>query len=405
MRERSERVIVATVAAIQFVNIVDFMMVMPLGPDFALALDIPTSNIGLVGGSYTVAAAVAGLVASRFLDRFGRRRALVISLIGLALGTLAAIFAVGLKSLVAARLLAGVFGGPATSLAISIVIDSVPLERRGRAMGAVMGSFAAASVLGVPLGLELATVAGWKAPFVAVGGMGFLAALAARYFLPPGSEHLDGMAGQRLRLREALRRPTVFTAWLMIALAMMAGFLIIPNISAFVQFNLGFPRDDIGMLYMAGGAVSFIAMRIAGRATDRWGPVPTATAATLLFMPTVLIGFAWAPPGLPVLPMFVCFMVATAVRNVTATTLVSQVPAPHERAGFMAVNSAVQHISASAGAFLSSLLLMEGVGGALIGMSGVVMLSVMLAATQPPLMYQLALRLNPRVVRDVQQPD
>ena len=53
----SERMVVLLVAAVQFVNILDFMMVMPLGPDFAAALGIPTSHIGMIGGSYTLAAA------------------------------------------------------------------------------------------------------------------------------------------------------------------------------------------------------------------------------------------------------------------------------------------------------------------------------------------------------------
>src|SRR6185369_10529728 len=110
---RSERLIVFLVGAVQFVNILDFMMVMPLGPDFARALGIHTSNLGIVGGSYTAAAAIAGLVGALFLDRFDRRKALAVAMLGLVTGTAAGGFAVDLRSLVAARVLAGAFGGPA----------------------------------------------------------------------------------------------------------------------------------------------------------------------------------------------------------------------------------------------------------------------------------------------------
>ncbi|MBL8720617.1 MAG: MFS transporter, partial [Myxococcales bacterium] len=92
------------------------MMVMPLGPDFARQLGISTSHIGYVGGAYTAAAAVSGLVGALFLDRFDRRSALVLSMLGLALGTAAGAFACGLPSLMLARVLAGAFGGPATSV-------------------------------------------------------------------------------------------------------------------------------------------------------------------------------------------------------------------------------------------------------------------------------------------------
>src|SRR5699024_5894872 len=70
-RSTSERAVVLLVAMVQFVNILDFMMVMPMGPDFAAALGIPLSRLGLIGGSYTFAAMVSGLAGSLFLDRFG----------------------------------------------------------------------------------------------------------------------------------------------------------------------------------------------------------------------------------------------------------------------------------------------------------------------------------------------
>src|SRR6476469_6225403 len=112
----SERTIVFLVGAIQFVNILDFMMVMPLGPDFAVGLGIPAAHLGYIGGSYTAAAAVSGLVGSLFLDRFDRRQALGVAMLGLVIGTLSGGFATSFETLIAARVLAGLFGGPATAL-------------------------------------------------------------------------------------------------------------------------------------------------------------------------------------------------------------------------------------------------------------------------------------------------
>src|SRR6188768_1764270 len=106
MKQPSERVLIFLVAAVQFVNVLDFMMVMPLGPDFAAALGIPTSHLGYIGGSYTAAAAIAGMFASMFLDRFDRRKALAVTMFGLVCGTVAGGFATGLHSLMAARILA-----------------------------------------------------------------------------------------------------------------------------------------------------------------------------------------------------------------------------------------------------------------------------------------------------------
>ena len=91
----SEPKIVFCVGAVQFVNILDFMMVMPLGPDFARALDMPVSHLGYIGGSYTAAASVSGMAGAFFLDRFDRRKALGVAMLGLVLGTLSGAFATG----------------------------------------------------------------------------------------------------------------------------------------------------------------------------------------------------------------------------------------------------------------------------------------------------------------------
>ncbi|MBP7253542.1 MAG: MFS transporter, partial [Alphaproteobacteria bacterium] len=83
----NESRVILIAALIQFVNITDFMMVMPLGPDFAKALSIPVDKIGVIAGSYTLAAALFGVVAALFLDRFQRRRAILICLAGLIAAT------------------------------------------------------------------------------------------------------------------------------------------------------------------------------------------------------------------------------------------------------------------------------------------------------------------------------
>jgi predicted MFS family arabinose efflux permease len=185
-----ERRLVLLIAAVQFVNILDFVIVMPMGPDFARALGFPLASAGELAGAYAAAAAVAGLAGGFFLDRFDRRPALLVALAGLIVGTGAGAFAWDFHSLLATRVLAGLFGGPATSLALAIIADTVPPERRGAAMGRVMGAFGAASVLGVPLALELARRVSWQAPFWTVATLGVLVFSFAASTMPPLRDHL-----------------------------------------------------------------------------------------------------------------------------------------------------------------------------------------------------------------------
>jgi predicted MFS family arabinose efflux permease len=383
----SERRIVFLIGAIQFVNILDFVMVMPLGPDFAQALGIPSSTIGYIGGSYTAAAAVSGLAGSFFLERFDRRKAMAVAMLGLVIGTAAGGFATGLYSLMAARVLAGVFGGPATSLAFSVIADVVPPQRRGKAMGAVMGAFSVASVLGVPAGLELARLGGWRVPFFVVAGIGLAVGIGAYASLPPLRKHLENPIPVGLRsLTRLLSRPLVQVSYLMTSAVMASGFILIPNIAAFVQLNLGYPRDRMGLLYGVGGAVSFFSMRLVGRLVDRFGAFPIGTVGALLLSVVVAVGFYLAPPWMPVLAIFVFFMIAMSFRNVSYNTLTSKVPGPSERAAFMSLQSAVQHLASAIGAFVSAKLLTEE-NGKLVGIPRLAVISILLSCALPPLLW------------------
>src|SRR5207244_3593231 len=133
--------------------------------------------------------------------------------------------------------------------------------------------------------------------------------------------------------------------------------ILIPNISAYVQFNLGYPRTLIGFLYMVGGAVSFVATRFAGAMVDRAGALRTGTLGVLIIVAVTFLGFAEVWPAVPVLGIFIGFMLGNSFRNVTYHTLATRVPAPHERARFMSLQSAIQHLASALGAFFSSLIL------------------------------------------------
>jgi predicted MFS family arabinose efflux permease len=393
----SERRIIFLLAAVSFVNILDFMIVMPLGPDFAGALGIPASKLGIIGGSYTAAAAVAGLVAATFLDRFDRRNALAVAMLGLVAATAAGGFATGLGSLVAARVLAGLFGGPATTLGLAILADVVPVERRGRAMGTLMGAFSVASILGVPAGLRLARMGDWRTPFFAVAGMGVLVTVGALAIMPRLRGHLEQSREAPPRdLGAFLRDPAVLLSVCGTVVVFAAGFAVIPNISAYFQQNLSYPRARIELLYLVGGLVSFVAMRVGGVVVDRRGPVVVTAAATALLILDLLLGFVPARPWLPVMLVFVLFMLANSLRAVALHTLGSRVPHPAERARFMSGLSAAQHLAAAGGAVISALLLHERPDGTLEGMNRVALFAVVLSSGVPFLVWAIARRVASR---------
>jgi predicted MFS family arabinose efflux permease len=376
-KEKMTQLAILVIGATQFVNVVDFMMVMPLGPDFAKALGIRVSHMGVMSGAYTLAAAVSGLLGSLFLDRLDRRTALFWSLIGLALGTGAGAWAVDFHSLLWARVAAGIFGGPTASIGLAIIADLVPHERRGAAIGKVMLGFSAASIFGVPIGLEVARIGGWNAPFVMVGIAAAVMAVLVRKGLPSMRVHLAaGRVGVgQLAFGSLMKQVPVWNSYGLLFCVMMSGFLIFPNIAAFVQFNIGFPREEMGRLYFVGGIASLVTMSFTGRLVDKMGSVPWFLLGSCGFLAVLFSGMFMSPPFINSYGLFMGFMVFGTLRNISMQTLSSKVPKPDERAGFMSLQSSVQHTAMAAGGIASSRLLDTGNAGQLVGIENIVVCS------------------------------
>ncbi|MEC5385429.1 MFS transporter [Uliginosibacterium sp. H3] len=380
------------IGALQFVYVLDFMMVMPLGPDFAAALGFGASDLGWLAAALTLASIAAGICAMHVLDRFDRKPALLVVLAGLGIATLASAWATGFASLLAARALVGLFAAPTIALGMAIIIDVTPPQARGAAISKVMIGFSLAAIAGVPFALELAARFGWQAPFYVVSALAALVWIAAAWLLPALRGHLNQPA--RTSPRQLLARPAVQTASLMQAAAQFSAFLVIPGFSAFFMLNLGFPRAQLSLLYLAGGICALIAIQLMGRLVDKRGPrsgvLIASTAFSFGLIP--LLGIHALPLALP----FVLFMAGNAARNVGLSVANSHVPAPHERAGFMALQNIVTNTAISAAAVVSSLMLGEAEGGRLTGMSGVVILAAVSAACVPWLLKHLQQQLRER---------
>ncbi|HEX8441505.1 MFS transporter, partial [Archangium sp.] len=191
-------------------------------------------------------------------------------------------------------------------------------------------------------------------------------------------------------------RSDVLLSYTMTALLNAAGFVIIPNISGYVQHNLGAPREQLETIYFVGGLVSFVTLRMAGKAVDRLGSFRVGTVGVVLFMLTLYMAFIQPPLSVPLVAVFALFFLSNGVRNVAYSTLTSKVPEQAIRARFMSFQSAVQHLGAASGAFLSSQMLTDLPDGRLGGMTQVVLVSFALSLTLPVMFFLVERRLRER---------
>jgi len=240
--------------------------------------------------------------------------------------------------------------------------------------------------VGVPLSLQLALWGGWRLPFLTVGGLGLVVTAAVAASLPPRRGHLArGARGEPPPSR--LFRPLVLASYAMTAVTMASGFLVLPNISAYVQVNLGLPRTQLQWVYGLGGLISFVTLRVVGRLVDRFGSFRVGSVAALLLLVAFDLAFDDVPANAPVFPIFLFIFFALSARNVAYNTLTSKVPGPGERARFMSFQSAVQHVASALGASVSSQVLFVQPDGSLGNVPTLGRMAMGLTLLVPPLLF------------------
>ncbi len=364
---RTEWSILLILAAIQFTNILDFVIVMPLAPSLREDLEIDSKQFGLFVSSYGFASCLGTIFAAKFLDRYGRKRALLVLYFGFALSTLYCGLAPTFNTILTARAAAGVFGGILGAAVMAIVGDVFADYRRGTAMGIIMSAFAVASVMGVPIGLLIAENYGTQTPFTALAGFCFAVLIFAGIALPdlpaPGQSKTA-----KLKILELLTVRSHLKSFAFTATLVCSSFMVIPYLADAMVANVGVQKESVKYIYLVAGATTFVSTIAIGRLSDRIGKQITfrIIASIAIVMMLVVTNLPRVPLAVTIV---VCtgFMVFTSGRMVPAQALITGSSLPSVRGGFLSLNSAVQSIGMGAASLFSSYIIGNSEDGKVTG--------------------------------------
>ncbi len=355
--------------AVQFTHILDFMIMMPLGGQLMRAFNISPAQFTHLVASYGLAAAISGFAGGFFLDRFDRKRSLLILYAGFGLATLACGLAPTHHTLLAARLAAGAFGGLAGSMVTAMVGDVIPPARRGRAMSFVMAAFPVASVLGVPAGLVLAGKFGWHAAFFLLAGCAAINLVVASLALPHILTAVKNHEPLK-QMRAILSHGVHLRAFAVGAVLVMSGGLIIPFLAPSFVANVGLNETlQLPLAYAVGGCATAFSTPLIGWLSDhmdrlRLLAIMSSCAVVVVFFITRLGPSSVAVACL----MMALFMVTMSGRFAPAMTMITNAVEARYRGGFMSVNAALQQAASGLSSILAGLFVTRDAGGHLAGM-------------------------------------
>lgn len=369
---KSERTILYLFAATQFTHIMDFMIIMPLGEMLMKELVIGSQQFSLLVASYTITAGISGLVGAFFIDNFDRKKYFLFAYCGFVIGTFLCGFAYSYETLMAARILTGIFGGVLSSTVLAIVSDVIAPERRAWAIGIVMTAFSLASALGLPIGLTAAFAFGWQWPFIALGVASLFLAVAVYFILPPVNGHLQQVGevdkGRTLRfIRNIPKNENQWMALLFTMLLIFGQFTVIPFITPYLVENVGFERQQITLVYLVGGLVTIVSNPRIGRWADRTDRYRVFSIMALFsIVPMLLLTNLPPVPVWGALLVTGVFFLGIGGRMVPSTAIVTTVIRPENRGSFMSLNTSVQNLTAGISSVIAGVLVTIPEGGGLV---------------------------------------
>ncbi|MDP2143799.1 MAG: MFS transporter [Gallionella sp.] len=364
-----ERYLLLTLAGIQFSHVIDFMIMMPLGPILIAELGITTHEFGLLVASYSFSAALSGLLTAVFVDRFERKRMLLTMFALFGIATLACGLAPGYATLLIARGLAGAFGGVMGAMTHTIIGDAIPFERRARAGGMVSASFSVATVAGVPVSLWLANHFQWRAPFVFIAALVVLFIVVGLRVLPELRGHIstEKRAHPFAPMFDVLRDANHLRALLFSALIIFSGFTVIPYITVYAVHNVGITQLDLPYIYLCGGAATLVTARLIGHWADLHGKVKTYRIVALsALLPILVVTHIGATPLWLWLICTTIFFVLVSGRMIPAMAIITSASQPKLRGTFMSLNATTQSLAMGLATTLAGYIISQDASGQIV---------------------------------------
>jgi MFS transporter, DHA1 family, inner membrane transport protein len=391
MTRSRERALLILLSAVQFTHVLDFMVMLPLGPQLMRDLSISPTEFSALVSVYSLFSGIVGFLATGYIDRHERRGLLLVTYVGFIAGTVACALSHTATALAVSRAVCGAFGGICGSMVMTVASDIVPPERRAAGLGLVTTSFSVSLAAGVPLGLYLATRINWEAPFWFVSALSVVNFGLILRFLPEMRGHIHPAHGSALApLLEVLRDSNARRALLFFGTLVFAHFTIVPMLAPYLIANAGFPEDRLFLLYLVGGILSVVTTPWIGRLADTHGRPRVYALLVGIAVPVTLgITHAGHLPSVAVVALGASFFVFASGRFIPAQAICSLAVHPRRRGAFMSLNSCGRDLMAGITATLGGWLVKVGPDGRIDGYNRLGWIAVFAALVTVWLAYRV----------------
>ncbi len=325
-------------------------------PDIGRSFDVPAAVAGQTVSVFTLCYAVSapllGAATAGKPARIVLGTALVIFVLANALSAVAPSYALLLLSRAVAGIGAGLFSPAAFSAAASLV----PPERRGRALGIVIGGLAMGTAAGVPCGLTIADHMSWRTTLWLIAALGGLALAAIVLRLPS----IATSSAPLLRARLAILADRRVAVTILVSFMTSAASIGLYTYAAALLIAWADAADPLPFLW-AWSLGGLVGIYLCGSLIDATGSAEWVLAAVLVALTAVFLLLYLIPFDRTLI--LACFAAWGAAAWSTQTPQQHRLISLHPDKGSIgvALQSSAHYSGISAGSALGGLALAGGV--------------------------------------------
>ncbi|MCG9771073.1 MFS transporter [Pseudoalteromonas piscicida] len=253
-------------------------VIVGLVPTIASDLSVSLPSAGLLVSLYAIGVAVGAPVLTALTGRWNRKSVLLSLMALFVFGNLLAWQAPSYESLILARIITGLAHGVFFSIGSTIATSLVSKDKEASAIAIMFTGLTVALVTGVPLGTWIGQQFGWRATFLVVSALGFIALLGSALLIP---KNLKQSASASLSEQaKVLLQPRLLLVYLMTILGYGGTFTAFTYLAPILQQEAGFNAATVSIIMLVYGVSVAVGNIYGGKLADKKGPI---SALTIIF--------------------------------------------------------------------------------------------------------------------------
>lgn len=261
-------------------------VIVGLVPTIAADLGVSLPSAGLLVSLYALGVAIGAPVLTALTGKWNRKHVLLTLMALFVGGNLLAWQAPSYESLIMARILTGLAHGVFFSIGSTIATGLVSKDKEASAIAIMFTGLTVALVTGVPLGTWIGQTFGWRATFLVVSALGFLALIGSAFLVP---NNLKQAKPATLKDQmKVLVQPRLLLVYLMTILGYGGTFTAFTYLAPILQQESGFAPSAVSIIMLVYGVSVAIGNICGGKLADKKGPIK---ALTIIFTALALILF------------------------------------------------------------------------------------------------------------------